>query len=227
MLTLLAAVSACVGSDAVQVKLQALPEREQTDLRLAIRAQVEGDATKLQYKWSAVSGVCDPQQSDSAATMFSFAEGSLKDRVTLEVWRNDQRVGESEIDVRLDERRARLALKEARPKIEITVTQVPPYEPSGGSNTRATISGRITGERGPNDVLILYARADLWYRQPVPDAEIPVEPDGTWTTWTHTGGSYALLLVKRDADFFGRYDVLPALSGFVLARTIVQGAGKP
>jgi hypothetical protein len=226
-LTLLVSICSCTNPDAVQLRLQALPEREQTDLRLAIRAQVEGDASKLQYNWSAVSGVCDPQQSDSASTMFSFAEGSAKDRVTLEVWRDDKRVGESDIEVTLDQRRAKLAMKAERPKIEILVTQVPPYEPSGGSSTRATISGRINGERGADDVLILYARADLWYRQPVPDAEIRINPDGTWTSWTHTGGSYAVLLVKRDSDFFGRYDVLPALSGLVLARTIVQGAGKP
>jgi hypothetical protein len=145
----------------------------------------------------------DPQQTDTAETQFSFASGSTKDRVTLEVWRGDRQVGEGEIDVALDEKRARNALA-ARPHTEIRITEIPPWQPGGGTNTRAQISGRIIGNRDPSDVLILYARADVWYRQPTPDAVIPIRPDGSWSSWTHTGGSYAALLARRDVEFFGR-----------------------
>jgi hypothetical protein len=110
--------------------------------------------------------------------------------------------------------------------VEITITEVPPWEPGGGTNTRAQISGRILGRRDPGDVLILYARADVWYRQPSPDTVIPIRPDGSWSSWTHTGGSYAALLVRRDVEFFGRLDVLPSVGGLVLARTIVEGVRK-
>ena len=225
-LAALAAASACGNPDAVQLRLQAMPGRELTDMRLTVRAQVAGPATGVQYRWFAVSGICDPQQSDSATTVFTFAEGSTKDRITLEVWRDAKRVGRREMDVALDEQRAKQAQDATRPKVQIEITEIPPYDQYGGTNTRAQISGRVTGQRGPRDVLILYAHADVWYRQPLPDVEIPIAKDGSWTSWTHTGGSYAALLVRHDANFFGRFDVLPAVSGLVLARTMVEGVHK-
>ncbi|HKH91832.1 MAG TPA: hypothetical protein VKA54_08515 [Gemmatimonadaceae bacterium] len=220
-----AAVTSCAPPDAVQVRLEASPRPMLTDPTMNVRAQLAGATSGLRYKWFAVAGECDPQQSDTAETHFSFAEGSIKDRITLEVWRGDVQVGHAEIDVKLDEERVQRALA-ARPVVEITITQIPPWQPSGGTDTRAEISGRVIGNRNPNDLLILYARADVWYRQPSPDAVIPIQPDGTWSSWTHTGASYAALLVRQDVQFFGRVDLLPVVGGLVLARTVVDGVKK-
>ena len=221
----LATGTSCAPPDVVQVRLEASPRPMLTDPTMNVRAAVAGATSGLRYKWFAVAGECDPQQSDTAATHFSFAEGSIKDRITLEVWRGDQQVGHGEIDVKLDEERVRRALA-ARPAVEITITQIPPWQPSGGTDTRAEISGRVIGSRNPNDLLILYARADVWYRQPSPDAVISIRPDGTWSSWTHTGASYAALLVRQDVQFFGRLDLLPVVGGLVLARTVVEGVKK-
>jgi hypothetical protein len=221
---LFAAAASCAQRDAVEVRMQALPRREVMDPRLTITAQVAGPTAGLRYKWFAVSGQCNPQQSDTVLTEFTFANGTDRDRITLEVWRGDKRVGRGELDVQLDP--ARSEALAARPAVQITITKVPPYEPHGGPNTRADIAGRVTGKWSPGDVVILYARADLWYRQPLGDATIPIQPDGTWSSWTHTGSSYAALLVRQDADFFGRFDVLPVVGGLVVARTIVEGTTK-
>ena len=53
-----------------------------------------------------------------------------------------------------------------------------------------------------------------------------IRPDKTWPSWTHTGASYAALVVRPEFDAFVRRDRLPQVGGYVLARTIVEGARK-
>src|SRR5215510_12326692 len=55
--------------------------------RLAIRAEVTGKLGGLRYKWFAVAGECEPQESDGPETVFKFAESAKRDRISLEVWR--------------------------------------------------------------------------------------------------------------------------------------------
>ena len=61
---------------------------------------------------------------------------------------------------------------------------------------------------------------------PLPFAIQPIESDNTWRTWTHTGSSYAALVVRPGFDPFLRLDVLPQVGGYVLARMIVEGKKK-
>jgi hypothetical protein len=51
-------------------------------LRLEIAAQVTGPQTGLHYKWFAVAGGCDPQESNRPRTSFKFADGTTRDRVS-------------------------------------------------------------------------------------------------------------------------------------------------
>ena len=74
--------------------------------------------------------------------------------------------------------------------------------------------------------MVIYARADLWYRQPMPDVSVATEPDGTWKTWTHTGSSYAAFAVRRDVGLSPRLDVLPRVGGNIVARVIVDGVRR-
>jgi hypothetical protein len=46
---------------------------------------------------------------------------------------------------------------------------------------------------------------------------------GTWTTWTHTGSSYAALLVKPGYEPFPRLQLLPPINGDVVAQSVVKG----
>jgi hypothetical protein len=220
LLALLAA--GCGGRDAVRVQLQTYAPPTRDPRLLEIRAQVAGPLTGLRYRWYSVSGECDPQVSDSPATSFRFAEGTTRDRVSVEVWRGDERVAQREIDVQLDERKVRLAAQ-SRPNIGIEITKVPPYEPEGGDATRADIAGRVSGEVAPDYQVVIYARADAWYIQPHSHTFHAIRADNTWASWTHTGSSYAALVVRPGFDAFTRLDVLPQVGGYVVARTIVEG----
>ena len=148
-------------------------------LHLEISAQVAGNQTGLRYRWFAVSGGCNPQESDMPTTLFKFADGGARDRVSVEVWRGNKIVARSEIDVKLDELQAQLAAIEQLPKdLHIEITSVLPYEPQGGSDTRAAIAGKVGGSLASSYSVVLYARAsDVWYVQPTAFASHPVRPD--------------------------------------------------
>jgi hypothetical protein len=213
----------CDDRDAVRVQLEAKAPPGSDATRLNVRAQVSGPQAGLRYQWLSVAGECDPQESSVPATSFKFALGSVRDRVSVEVWRDDRRVGHAEIDVKVEQGRA--SVEAARmPAVAIEIATIPPYNAEGGSDTRADIGGRVSGELSPDFKVVVYARADAWYNQPSLYAQHPVRPDNTWSTWTHTGSSYAALLVRPGFDARARLDVLPQVGGYVLARTIVEGA---
>jgi hypothetical protein len=218
--------AACATTDAAQVQLTVSPPLDRFRRAVDVSAQVTGSPSGLRYKWYTVTGETDPQESDQPSTVFTFADGVAKDRVTVELWRGDRRVARSEIDVALDSTHA-LISNAPLPKLDIDITEVPPFDPNGGADTRANIAGRITGELSPSDRVVVYARADLWYRQPTPYASVLPGPDGTWKTWTHTGSSYAVFVIRRDVGLSPRLDVLPPVSaGGVVARIIADGVRR-
>jgi hypothetical protein len=222
MTILVASAVACSDPNAVRVELLALPTSEDDAGVLAIDAQVTGTQANLRYKWFSVSGECDPQESDRPSTTFRFASGTTRDRVSVEVWRDSERVARREIDVRLEEALPR-ALSGPALKVQIKVTKVPPYEPEGGPDTRADIAGTVVGEVPPGYRIVVYARADAWYNQPSPYATHAIGPDGSWSTWTHTGSSYAVLLVHPSYLPFARLDLLPRVGHEVAALITVEG----
>jgi hypothetical protein len=217
-----AVFASCANPDGVRVVLQSHAPGSREPRELNITAQVTGPTDGLEYRWFAVAGENDPQVSQSPSTVFRFAEGSVKDRVTLEVWRNDLRVAQSEIDVQPDAGLAQGAAQRA-PDIVVEITNVPPYEPAGGDATRADIAGRVTGEVAPDLQVVIYTRADAWYIQPHSHTYHPIGADGRWSSWTHTGSSYAALVVRPGFDAYTRLDVLPQVGSYVVARTIVEG----
>src|SRR5262245_21919645 len=212
----------CDGQNTARVKLHVRPSDSEVPTRLNIEAQIAAPQTGLRYRWFAVSGACDPQESDSPTTVFHFAESVTRDRVSVEVWRGDRRIGQADIDVKVDEEQSRLASQRS-PQVQIEITTIPPAEP-GGPDTRANIAGRVSGKIEPGDKVLLYAYAyDYWHIQPIARALHSIAPDSTWSNWTHTGTSYAALVVKGGYEPRIRLDVLPRVGGSVLARTIVEG----
>ena len=197
-------------------------------MHLEIMAQATGPMTGLRYKWFSVAGACSPQESDKPTTLFKFADGATRDRVTVEVWHAGKLAGQSSIDVKLDEVQARLSAQEKIPAdLKIEIDRIPPYEPQGGADTRADIAGKVSGMTAPGYSVVLYARAsEIWYIQPTAYASHAIRPDNTWTSWTHTGSSYAALLVRPGFEPAPRLDVLPKVGGYVVARTIVEGTRK-
>ena len=218
-------LAGCGDSGGVRVQLQAFRPHGLDAGRIEIRAQVSGPQSGLRYKWFSGAGECEPQESDWPSTVFKFGKTTTRDRVSVEVWRADDRVARAEIEVKLDEG---LAEQPAAPlpRVEIEITTIPPYEPEGGPDTRAEIAGRVSGELAPEYKVVVYARADAWYIQPAAYSEHTIGADRTWSTWTHTGSSYAALVVRPGFDPFLRLDVLPRVGDRVLARAIVEGAKK-
>lgn len=215
-------LSACGRNDVTRVLLQSRQTAESDVARVEILAQISGPQAGLRYKWYAVAGDCTPQESDWPTTVFRFAAGSVRDRVTVEVLRDGAVVAEESLDVALDEERAQVQ-RELVPEVKINLADVPPYDPNGGPDTRADIGGTVTGQIEPGYRIVVYARADAWYIQPIGGAQHPIRPDNSWKTWTHTGSSYAVLVVRPGYDPFARLDALPQLGGYVVGRTVVDG----
>ena len=215
-----ALTTACAGNDDLRVQLEARHPLFNDIHRLEVQAQVQGPQEGLRYKWFSVQGELDPQESYAPRSAFTFASNSSRDRIWVEVWRENQRLAQSVLDVVPD---LGVAPSTKAPAIQVAITQIPPYQPGGGSDTRANISGTVSGEIMPDNRVVIYARADAWYVQPMPYTTLEIAADKTWKSWTHTGGAYAALVVARDYKPFMRLDVLPQVGGEILARTVVEG----
>jgi hypothetical protein len=219
--TILLFLGACANNSEVSVELNAHHQPSSPPRRLDVQAQVTGPQSGLRYKWFSVTGELDPQETDTPKSSFTFATNSWRDRIWVEVWRDNERVAEGNLNVSMDP--GVLLGNEPRPRIEISIAEIPRYEPAGGPDTRADIGGKVSGELTKDYGVVIYARADAWYIQPVPYALHPIQADGSWKTWTHTGSSYAALVVRNDYKPLTRLDVLPLLEGSIVARTIVDG----
>jgi hypothetical protein len=110
----------------------------------------------------------------------------------------------------------------AGPTIEFT--KIPPAA-QGGRERTDVISGRVEGA-GPNQRIVVYARAGPWWVQPWPDKPfIPIQADHTWSTPTHLGFEYAALLVDPGYDPPPTIDVAPTAGGSVVMVQTVKGVG--
>jgi hypothetical protein len=110
----------------------------------------------------------------------------------------------------------------ARPTLEFT--KIPPAA-QGGRERADTISGRVTGAR-PGQQIVIYARSGPWWVQPWPDkALIPIQADSTWITTTHLGFEYAALLVEPGYHPAPTTDLAPTAGGPVTVVEIVKGVG--
>lgn len=108
------------------------------------------------------------------------------------------------------------------PSIEFT--KIPPAA-RGGRERTDTISGRVTGAR-PGQMIVIYARSGPWWVQPWPDRPlIPIRADSTWSTETHLGYEYAALLVDSSYHPLPTMDLPPAQGGSVALVRIVKGVG--
>ena len=216
------ALSACRRNDAVTVSLDVQVPHKKYVHQLEIHAQVAGTQAGLRYKWFAQEGDCDPQESEWPQTIFRFAEGVVRDRVTVEVWRESRRVAFESINVAAPTP-PHEQIGPPPPKVRIVITTLPPSEP-GGPNTHTDIAGKVIGELIPECRVVLYAcSGSTWYIQPLSSSSHAIAADGSWSTWTHTGTHYAALVVRSSYNPAFVCDVLPQVGDDVLARTIVEG----
>ena len=107
----------------------------------------------------------------------------------------------------------------------ITFTKIPPAA-EGGRERVDTISGRVSGAR-PGQRIVIYAKSGPWWVQPWPEHPFTsIESDSIWSTQTHLGYEYAALLVNADYHPAPTIDVAPMVGGSVEALKIVNGAGS-
>ena len=107
----------------------------------------------------------------------------------------------------------------------ITFTKIPPAA-EGGRERLDTISGRVTGAR-PGQRIVVYAKSGPWWVQPWPEHPFTsIESDSIWSTQTHLGYEYAALLVNADYHPAPTIDVAPILGSSVKALKIVNGVGS-
>jgi hypothetical protein len=108
----------------------------------------------------------------------------------------------------------------------VEFTKIPPAA-QGGRERVDTISGRITGAR-PGQRIVIYAMSGPWWVQPWPDQPfITIQSDSTWSATSHLGFRYAAMLVDPGYQPPPTMDVAPAVGGSVAALAIVDGVGKP
>ena len=217
-------LAGCADRDAVKVQLQTRAPSNREVLQLQVDALVSGPLADLRYKWFAVSGTCSPQESVEPTSLFRFAEGVANDRITVEVWRGNRVVARHETAVHFSSELAkRFEAAPAEADVFVEFTLIPPREP-GGDHTRADIGGKVTGKVDPDYRVVVYARAyDNWYIQPTVQALHPIKSDHSWVTWTHTGDSYAALVVNSAYVPMVRLDVLPPVGGYIKARVVSEG----
>ena len=98
----------------------------------------------------------------------------------------------------------------------IEFTKIPPAA-QGGRERVDIISGRVTGVR-PGQRVVVYARSGPWWVQPWPDKPfIPIQADSTWSTETHLGFEYAAMVVEPTYHPPPTMDIAPTKGGSIVA----------
>jgi len=111
---------------------------------------------------------------------------------------------------------------QATPSIEFT--RLPPAG-EGSEYLLRPIAGRVTGA-SPNQRVVLFARAGVWWLQPlgVDHPFTTIERDSTWNNSTHPGTAYAALLVDAGYKPPLTLDALPRTGGPVRAVVTAEGS---
>jgi hypothetical protein len=114
---------------------------------------------------------------------------------------------------------------ESRTKPSITITQTPPYDEKGGSERMAIIKGNVQGSGECKDCkVVLFARTNTWWVQPIADSPDTVIVDGKFESETHLGSAYAAVLVRSSYKAPATTFRLPNVGGEVLAVDVKEGS---
>lgn len=220
----LALVSGCHEVDVAALKVT--PSAVEVGAMAQVDARVRHPASaRVVYRWRAQRGYCDPETTTEPSTGYIAPSEPGEDQVTVEaLGSNDELfdIATARVFIRAAEQSLDPSVAEVEPRIEVTT--VPPYDPVGGPSSRATIAGFVSGLSDPAEYrLVLYAYTDFYYVQPLTSAPfIRIDSSGRWSTWTHTGSHYLLLLVPSD---YQPQDVMvsPAEAGPVISQLSLEG----
>lgn len=198
----------------------------------------------LLYRWRATPGQCDPQESFDNQTTYKAPSELLGDNavsvpVTVEFILDGKNIGHKTVSITLKPGTATVEQAtppppvsptvEAKPTIQITITEVPPYS-FGGPDELYPISGKVSGTLSRAALseyqVVLYALTDTWYVQPFTGglSFTAIDAHGNFSNQTHGGASYAALLVKKSFTNPPAKTIrLPEVGEVVVAVSVVQG----
>ena len=106
---------------------------------------------------------------------------------------------------------------------------IPPYDSVGGPMTSADIQGEVVGLVDPSQYrIVIYAKTQqTWWVQPLAAApETLLNDRGQFSTWTHTGTRYAVLLVRTGFKPLAAVDGTVPLGDDVITYIEVEGRRK-
>ena len=112
---------------------------------------------------------------------------------------------------------------DAAPRIVFTKV---PISDVGGPEITDMITGRVTGFRSGQHI-VLYAKSEgRWWIQPLTQKPLTeVQGDSTWSVQTHLGTDYAALLVNSGYDPPPSPEELPSQGREVAAIALIKGQG--
>ena len=100
-----------------------------------------------------------------------------------------------------------------------------PQAAAGGPERLAPISGRVSGARD-GQMIVLFAKSGVWWVQPLTVQPFTkIEADATWKNTIHLGTEYAALLVEPGYKPPEKLAELPLTGGAVVAVATVRGTG--
>jgi hypothetical protein len=197
--------------------------------RFDAKANVTGSAEGVRYRFYANDGACDPQESDSGTAQCTAGPMAKTIAITVEIFRGTELLDRARKELPVPQR----AVEPDAPQppqrpvqqgLDIRVTTIPPYDPTGGPDTRADIAGIVYGAQDPSLYkVVVYAHTDLWYVQPLLGSTTDLDRTGSWSNWTHTGAQYAALLVRSSYSPPAQLGQRPQAHGDVVAVTVVDG----
>ena len=111
-------------------------------------------------------------------------------------------------------------------RVIVNMTKVPAA--GAGPDSRGDIAGTIRGLHSPQKYkVVLYARADWWYVQPLVDSPYTdIGADGRWSNWTHLGHRYSALVVRPGFKPAAKVQALPELGADVIGKVEMPAAGR-
>ncbi|HTU44233.1 MAG TPA: hypothetical protein VMF91_04190 [Bryobacteraceae bacterium] len=193
-----------------------------------VQARMRGRLDGLTYKWAMDFGSCTPATTPHGSSTCEINKSYKSDRIVLVVERDAfelDRFPKSvppEIYEALHNEPPDQAQSDLPPQVHrssvprqsknvferlvplgpsVQITTIPRFDEAGGGLTHADIAGRVAGiEDTTNYRVVLYAKTDKWYIQPLIGSLTSIAPDGTWRTWTHTGAYYVAFVVDARCD---------------------------
>jgi hypothetical protein len=249
MIIALLSISIFVGCRQSKYDIYVRPDSE---VRVGDTAQIGVKITNpvsgLHFRWSAVQGRCNPQESSNISTTYTAPLIPGEDHVTLEVFSGEKAIYEDEVLIRVvagpaaevretNESQTDIPDPSVSPTTSpvepsrppnpwsasasgnhlIRITQVPHRDPVGGDQSSEDIAGDVSVDAPRNCRVVIYARTDKWYVQPLIAAPYTeIQDNKQWSTWTHTGTQYAALLVTHTYKPPNTLSVLPRVGGDVI-----------